>query len=120
MEDPGGSTAAGKSMIQDALNTTTNEIWEFTYNGSGYYTIVNGASSLYLTSGPTSDRPVVQETSNAGPTQLWSLKEINGNWVVKNKSSGLVLADPGSSKVIGSVVSVYAESDPLWQQWTIK
>ena len=106
-------------MVQDSFNGSASEMWVFTYNGAGYYTIMSAASNLYLTSGSRSDRSVIQEPLSGWANQLWSLKNVNGNWVIKNMSTNLVLANPGSDTHIGSPVSVYAESDPLWQQWTI-
>ncbi len=97
-----------------------DEMWQFTYNGAGYYTIVNINSGLYLEDyqgSTTIGVPLYQDNSDGGADQLWSLTASGSSYIIANKASGLVIDDPGSSTTAGTNQDLYTANGGANQNW---
>ena len=124
LDDPHLAKKAGTVVMQWTSNGGVNQRWTFTFV-NGYYTIRNGASLLYLTVPSTGTGPtLVQEPLGTGgiaaDSQLWSVTGTVGAWVLHNKATGLVVADPNSSHLHGIAIDVEAASGGLNESWGIQ
>ncbi len=73
------------------------ETWFFSWQGNGYYQIQNAATGLFL-SANQGGGPLVRHLLPANDdTQLWSVTSVGAGYVLRNKATGTVLADPNSN-----------------------
>lgn len=119
MDNPAYSSASGTQMVQWSRNQGANQAWRFVSQGGGYYTIQNGASGLFLTSGGWNGAPVSQQAASSSDTQLWQLKPAGSNWHVVNKATGLAIDDPSFSTTQGTGLIVWGENGGVNQTWAI-
>jgi subtilase family serine protease len=121
----------GTSLVQEAVDGTTDQQWIFTYQSGGYYTITSAAHpSLYVTeaSAPGSGTNATLQTATGDSSQLWafSLVEggyevINGNPVANGSTPG-VLDDNAFGATPGTTVLVFPQKDitqSINQTWYI-
>ena len=97
-----------------------DEMWQFTYNGAGFYTIVNINSGLYLEDyqGSTiSGNPLYQDNADGGADQLWSLTVSGSSYVIANDASGLVIDNPGSSLAARTNLDLATAAGGANQNW---
>jgi Ricin-type beta-trefoil lectin domain-like/Hypothetical glycosyl hydrolase family 15 len=120
LDDPAFSTSSGQQMIQWRSTGGSDQRWQFTSNGSGYYTIQNEASSLYLTSPSSSGSGLQQQSKNGGDSQLWSLKSSGTGSSIQNKATGLAIDDPTFSSAPGTGIIVWGSNGGTNQTWTIQ
>lgn len=117
LDDPGLSVSSVQ-IIQWPANGGENQNWKFTFNGSGYYTIENAFSGLYLTD---NGRGMLFQALQANnDSQLWSLKLSGSNYVIVNKQTGKAADDPGFSPNQGTGILTWAVNGGTNQAWTIK
>ena len=119
MDDPGRSTQPGVQMIQWAANYGPNQSWHFVSKGSGYYTIQNASSGLFLSGSGSNGSALVQQTASTANSQLWLLKASGSNWTIINKASGLAIDDPASSKTQGTGLITWSPNGGVNQAWAI-
>jgi hypothetical protein len=119
LEDPSYSTTSGQQIDQWGSNGGSNQQWQFTANNSGYYTIQNVASGLYLTSPGSGGSSLQQQSGNGGDSQLWSLKSLGNGYLIQNKATGLVIDDPAFSSAQGTGIIVWPSNGGSNQTWTI-
>src|SRR5215469_15368381 len=122
--DPGLSVSSGTRIIQwQRRSGAASEEWFFSSQGSGYYTIQNEWSGLLLTDtngSKTPSIPLVQQLPTHDDSQLWSLIAVNGGFMIQNKASSLVIEDPKSSKVQGTVMILDSRNTGTNEVWTIQ
>ena len=119
LDDPASSTQQDTQMIQWSLNHGANQAWNFVSKGSGYYTIQNGLSGLFLSASGWNGAALVQQNASGSDSQLWSLKPSGSNWEIINKASGLAIDDSGFSTVQGSGIIVWTPVGGVNQAWAI-
>ncbi len=124
LDDPQNSKKAGIQPMQWTSDGGTNQQWTFT-SVSGYYTIQNGVSKLYLTVPNAASALMMQEplSLTAGvpaDDQLWSVTGTTGAWVLHNKATGQVMADPSSSTKAGVKMVVAAQNGGLNESWGVQ
>jgi Hypothetical glycosyl hydrolase family 15/Ricin-type beta-trefoil lectin domain-like len=117
LDDPSYSVKSGTQIIQWASNGGNNQKWQFTSNGSGYYTIMNYYSGLYLTS---QNGLLLEVTKNNADSQLWSLSGSAPTYVLLNKATNQVIDDPGSSLKQGIGIVTWAANGGQNQKWTVQ
>jgi hypothetical protein len=119
LDDANQSKQPGNAMIQWANNGGKNQFWNFVWNGSGYYTIQNQMSQLYLTSGGVQMMPLTQQAGGNNDTQLWSLKRSGSNYFIINKATGMAIDDPNFDKTQGLKIVVWPLNGGINQIWSI-
>lgn len=120
LDDYNFSTVSGSTVYQWYLTGRVNQNWIFTFNVSGFYTIQNQSSKLFLTdSSTTPGTLLVQATANNQASQLWSLTPSGSSFIIKNKLTNLVLDDSSQSTNAGPYVDVYTPNSGTSQTWTI-
>lgn len=120
LEDPAFSTGGGAQMDQWANNGGSNQRWQFTSNGSGYYTIQNESSGLFLASPSSSGSALQQQSGSGGDSQLWSLKSLGSGYSIQNKATGLVIDDPAFTTAQGAGIIVWSSNGGTNQAWSIQ
>lgn len=120
LDDPGASSSSGVQIIQWTPNGGSNQKWQFTASGNGYYRIQNVASGLYLACSGGSGSPLQQQTSSNGDQQLWSLTSVGGMYLIQNKAMGTVIADPAGSSAKGIGMTVESSTGSTSQHWSIQ
>ncbi len=99
-----------------------NQKWIFAFK-NGFYTIQNASSKLYLTASTTAGKggsKLVQEPLQTSDAELWSVTGSGGSWVLHNKGTGLVIADPSGSLVRGLDIVVAAQDGTASEQWGVQ
>jgi Ricin-type beta-trefoil lectin domain-like len=97
-----------------------DEMWQLTYNGAGYYTIVNINSGLYLEDyqgSTTKGVPLYEDNSDGGTDQLWSLTASGSSYIITNDASGLIIDDTGSSTSAGTNQDLWIATGGTNQNW---
>ena len=124
LDDPGSSTSNGTGMIQWQWNGTANQQWILMAAGDGPavtdYVMSEGYPSSALFA-PGTTLPVQQETINNGlANEEWTFVPLsNGNYLIVNAYTGLVLDDPASSTANGTNIEQYQLNGGLNQQWEV-
>ena len=95
-----------------------NLLWFFAFNGTGYYTIQNASSGLFLTDTGNGQLTQVNPTNDA--TQLWSLTSSNGGYVIHNKATGHVIDDPGFAQTPGTPPILWTPNGGSNQAWNFQ
>jgi hypothetical protein len=115
-------SGAAKSFIDHEKATgATSQEWFFSNNGSGYYTIQNIYSRLFLTdvtSEPAGTIALRQMPPTNDTTQLWSLISTTLGYVVKSKTSGLDL--DVTSMTSGQAATVAKANETTNEAWKIQ
>ena len=123
LDDPGSSKKAGVQLIQWPADNGANQHWVFAY-ANGAYTIQNLLSGQYLTDPNTAGEThaaLQQQPLTAGNTaQLWSVSGTAGKYVLRNKASGLVIADPSSSTGWGTGIVVETPTTGTNESWIVQ
>ena len=123
LDDPAASKAAGVQIIQWPANNGPNQHWTFSYSGTAY-TIQSVSSGEFLTDPNTSGEtrgPLQQQPLSAGNTaQLWSVSGAPGRYVLRNKATGLVIADPNSGTGWGAGMIVETPTSGTNESWIIQ
>ena len=86
------SGSSGSQIIQATPTGGLNQKWYFIPNGSGYYTLRNVSSGLYLADpgGSKANGTKLEQLARDGSdSQLWSLTISGSGYVIHNKASGL-------------------------------
>jgi regulation of enolase protein 1 (concanavalin A-like superfamily) len=125
LDDPQNTNATGTQVTQntsDSLNPNygSDEQWQFTYNGAGYYTIENFGAKLYLEdpgSATASGTALELGSSDGGTDQLWSVTASGNSYVITNEASGLVIDDPGSSTTVQGDIDLATATAGANQNW---
>ena len=121
LDDPGSSHTSGTQITQNTANGGNDEKWTFTYNGSGYYTIVNVASGMALTSPSSTPGVALEQTTLSGAdNQLWSIEAFGTGYIIRNKSTGLVIDDTANSTTPGAGMDCYTCNTNSNQLWLIQ
>lgn len=122
MDDPGQSTAPNTAIWQYPPNGGyPNQKWFFSYNGSGYYTIQNVASGLFLSDTTTVENtPLYQQLPTQDATQLWAVVPSGTGYLIQNKATGLVIDDRGWDLNPGQTMIVWHATGTMNQLWTLQ
>ncbi len=124
MDDPAGSKTSGTAIYQWVPNGGgLNQQWFLSYDGSGYYTIQNVQSGLFLADAngnATGGIHLVQATATNDNTQLWSLTQSGAGYVIQNRATGLVMDDSGLTKSEGAHLILWPPNGGVNQSWTIQ
>ena len=110
-------------MYQWTANNGLNQKWFLSYNGSGFYTIQNVASKLFLAdvNGATNQGvSLEQNTPTHDDTQLWSITSTGSGFVIKNKATGLVCDDRNFNQNPGPALILWSPNGGSNQSWTIQ
>jgi arabinogalactan endo-1,4-beta-galactosidase len=77
LDDSGGSTSTGASVVQSVANSSTEQEWNVVSVGNGYFNVMNRLSSLVLDtnggSGALAGFVVQQAASASAQTQQWQI-----------------------------------------------
>ncbi|MGW5666312.1 RICIN domain-containing protein [Streptomyces sp. NPDC003758] len=121
LEMPGASTAVGKQAGQ-WVNTANNcQLWTFTAQSGGAWTVKNVNSGLFLDNNGSASAgaAVVQNSSSTANGQKWTLTDAgNGYFKLVNVGSGLVADVASASTANGALIVQSADNgadDELWQ-----
>ena len=117
MDDPGKSTIAGTQITAAGTNRGTDQLWGLTPNGSGYYTVKNASSGLYLAG--SGANLLQQQTADGAADQLWQAVAVGGGYVFKNKQTGLVWDDPNASASPGTGLDLAVQAAGANQTWYV-
>jgi hypothetical protein len=117
---PGGAATNGLQIVQASLPAGTASQWVLNYAGSGYYTIQNVASGLYLTGSAAQGGALVQEPANSQTSQLWQPIQSGGGYVFVNESTGRDINDPGLSNSPGTGMIMYSQDAGLNSVWMLQ
>jgi hypothetical protein len=123
LDDPAGSKVSGVAIWQYIPESTLNQKWFLSFNGSGYYAIQNVASKLFLTdpnSPPTPGESLEQEIPDNSDNQLWSLTASGSGYILTNKLSGLVIDDLNANPASGANIGLATRTNAADQVWTIQ
>lgn len=107
---------SGANVVKSTANGNTLGQWKIAYAKTGYASLQNVSSGLYLTAtGTSDDSNVFQATADNSNSQLWL---VSGTSVLtfKNKESGLVLDADGYFS--GANARVFTENFFDRQKWT--
>jgi hypothetical protein len=123
LDDPGGSTSNGAVIQQYQLDGGFNQQWTLNrVKGADfqfYDQIVNVSSGKVL-DGVNGTKIVQNPPNSAAVDELWTLTKLqDGNYVVENVASKLVLEDPNSSPSNGTSVIEDQYKGGLNQQWVL-
>ena len=119
LDDPGASKTSGIQIIQYAADGATDEQWSFTYNGSGYYTVKNVSSGLYLASSGGSSDALEQRTVDGGTDELWQLIASGNGYYLVNESTGTNANNPGNSQTEGTGMILWAIDASVNSVWSL-
>jgi fibronectin type 3 domain-containing protein len=119
LDCPGGAPTNGLQIDQASPPSGVNSQWIFTYTGSGYYTVKNVASGLYLTSSTTqgAGSALVQQPADSWEDQSWRLVQSGDSYVLVNQASGLAVNDPGNSTSPGTGMIVWSQDAGTNSAW---
>ncbi len=123
LDDPGAGSTAGIALNQWQPNGTNAQVWFFSYNGAGYYTIQNLASKIFLADGNGATTPGTSATQalvTHNDTELWSLVAVNGGYEIKNKATGLVVDDNNFNQTQGQHIILWPTNGGVNQTWSIR
>ncbi len=118
--DLNSNATPGTSLVQEAVDSTTDQQWIFTYQSGGYYTITSAAHpGLYVTeaSAPGSGTNATLQTATGDSSQLWAFSLVEGGYEVingnpvSNGSTPGVLDDNAFGATPGTTVLVYPQKD---------
>ena len=94
------SPSASTEIIQYTPYGSGYQTWFFSWQDNGYYVIQNVATGLFL-SAPTAGSSAGNSAQHARATfddnELWSLTTSPSGYMIRSKSTGMVLGDPNSS-----------------------
>ena len=106
----------GAVKLNDILDST-NQKFEFKYNGDGYYKILISNTSNVLTVG--NDNKVYEEEDKDLDTQKWIVKKQNNVYNIVSKYSNLYLDIENGSTANGTKLQVYRQNDTNSQNFLI-
>ena len=106
------------------------QTWFLSSQGNGYYLIQNAATGLFLSAPESTSESALGTTSGAGlaahhaeppnsDAELWSLTSAGAGYMIRNKSTGSVLENPGSTPN-PSGIQLQAASSGMNQSWSIQ
>ncbi len=124
MDDFGYSSAESAKIVQWPYAANSNQLWQFTNLGNGYYKIINKFSGKALENGGSStadEAGLVQYTYSGGDNQQWQLVDVgSGYYNIINKYSLKYLEILGSTTADGTQVTQHSNNGGgLNQQWLI-
>ncbi|GGP45795.1 RICIN domain-containing protein [Streptomyces melanogenes] len=121
LDDPDWSKATGVQLVTWSLNGGSNQIWNFTQQSDGSYTLVNAYSNLCADDDGGLTAPgtaVIQWTCTGSANQRWNVTRLaSGAYAIANAHSGLLLTTSSGSD--GGRVTQQADTHSALQQWTI-
>jgi hypothetical protein len=118
LEDPESSSDAGTQMIQGAPKGGANQTWLFFYDAKNdAYLIANGTSGLFLSD---ISGALDQQYQDSPANQWWTIQTAAKGFVIKNKTTGRVIDDPGRSMVQGVAIITWTANQGLNQSWSIQ
>ncbi len=101
LTDYAASPSSSTEIVQLTQYNGNYQTWFLSWQGNGYYVIQNMATG-YLLSAPegraSNGTPARHLSAVHDDTQLWSLASTGSGYTLVNKSTGLVLGDPGANK----------------------
>jgi hypothetical protein len=103
----GGSNSEGATVLQWTAGTGSNQKFQITSVGSGYYKIIAFHSGLAVAvdgASIASGAGIVQKNYTSGNTadDEWSIKkQSDGYWVITNRNSGLSIEIANSNTTAG-------------------
>ncbi len=97
-----------------ASNGTSAQKWYVRSAGSGYYTLQNVNSGMYLGVNGSN----VRQQPLQGDTTKWVILVSGSKYVLSNAATGKVLDVSGGKKSSGTNVQVYASNSSIAQQWS--
>lgn len=98
------------------------EMWRFTRQSDGSYTIQNFANGKYLDAeglGTTNGTNVFTCEGNGGENQKWFFYELNGGYVVRAAYSDMVLDVNGGVWDSGTNIHMYEKNDTAAQTFSL-
>ena len=102
---------SGTSVVTANPSNASEQIWKFTKNSNGTYTILNMATGkvLDVKGGATANStPVQVYTSNNTTAQMWYIYKVDGNYIfVPRNSQGSALNVNGNMVSAGTAVNIY-------------
>ena len=123
LDDPAGSTTVGTQMVQWRYTGNPTQHWFFAYQGNGYYTIQNVYSGFYMTdlfASKALPTRLEQHSAFNDDTELWSLTPSSGGFIIRNKSTGYVMDDPGGTTALGTGINLWPQNGYANQIWSIQ
>jgi hypothetical protein len=118
-DDSGGGV--GTALVQWGYHSSANQQWTLTAIGA-YYTVVclNNGLAASVNGDTTNGALILLEAESGSDDQLWTITaQPGGNYVFKNKMSGLALDDPGGSTSAGTQMVQSSVTNAGEQQWSI-
>ncbi|SDE49436.1 RICIN domain-containing protein [Glycomyces harbinensis] len=117
-----GSTANGAEIIQYDCHGGTNQQWQLTATGGGYYRIASQSSGKCLDvdgASTANNARVIQWTCGSGTNQQWQLRTIGGYVEIVARHSGKCLDVVSSSTANSARLQQYDCYGGTNQQWTV-
>lgn len=124
LDDAGGSTSWGTTMILWTDNNEKTQSWMTHDNGDGSFTLINQFSNLALDNpnGSNADGTLIQQWDvNYSPAESWRfLAAGNGYFRIQNVCSGLYLDTENNSTSLHANIAQNSLSDSATQLWKIE
>ena len=121
LDDPAASSAAGTQMITWQLHGSANQLWVFTQQADGAYTLKNQSSGLCLDQSGGGTNPgaaVIQWGCSGAANQEWVLTALGGgSYTVANARSRLLLTTAGTAD--DALVTVQSDGGSALQHWVL-
>ena len=94
------SPSSSTEIIQYTPYGGGYQTWFLSWQDNGYYVIQNVATGLFLAApaaGSSAGSSAQHAQATFDESELWSLTTGPTGYVIRSKSTGMVLGDPGSS-----------------------
>ncbi len=112
------------SAVMATKSDASNQLFRFTYNENGTYTITSAANpDLYLTANSLTYRGSVGAwAADSSKAQTWKLeKQSDGTWhIVSTANTAFMLDVNGSTVKAGASVIMWANNNGNTQKWTLE
>ena len=120
-----GSLGAGARAQLYSRNGTDAQRFVITREGSGFYTIKNAKSGLFLASASASDLrdgvKVTQQAIDWSPRTQWMIKKQGSGYLIASAADSSIVIDvPGASNRAGTGLQVYGRNNSAAQVWSLK
>jgi hypothetical protein len=96
LTDYADSPSTSTEIIQYTTYPGLYQTWFFSWQGNGYYLVQNAATGLFLSApeGALGTSPALHASPTFDDSQLWALTSSASGFVIRSKSTGLVLGTP--------------------------
>ena len=119
------SLSAGARAQLYTRNGTDAQRFVITREGSGFYTIKNVKSGLFLASSGASDLrdgvKITQQAIDWSPRTQWMIKKQGSGYLIASAADSSIVIDvPGASNRAGTGLQVYSRNNSAAQVWSLK